>query len=60
MTEVQVSNKKTKKSSTILNAKKRRLTVKQMLAIGRRVRKSIKGPLIDHAELLYDETGLPK
>jgi hypothetical protein len=43
-----------------LIGKKKRMTVKEMLALGRRNRKSIKGPLIDHAELLYDEKGLPK
>jgi hypothetical protein len=31
-----------------------------MLALGKRVRNSIKGPIIDHAELLYDESGSPK
>jgi hypothetical protein len=36
------------------------LTEKEMLALGKLVRKSIKGPIIDDAELLYDENGLPK
>jgi hypothetical protein len=40
--------------------KKHRLTEKEMLALGKRVRKSKKRPIIDHAELLYDENGLPK
>lgn len=40
--------------------KKKRMSVKDMLALGRRVRSKIKGPLVDHAELLYDERGLPK
>jgi antitoxin VapB len=40
--------------------KKKRMSVKDMLALGKRVRSKIKGPLIDHAELLYDERGLPK
>jgi antitoxin VapB len=39
---------------------KKRMTVDEMLALGRRVRSKIKGPLVDHAELLYDENGLPK
>jgi antitoxin VapB len=39
---------------------RKRLTVKEMLAIGREFRKHIKGPILDHAELLYDERGLPK
>jgi hypothetical protein len=58
--EVLMSKQKTKKSSTVLNTKKRKMTVKEMLALGKRVRKSMKGPAIDHEELLYDENGLPK
>jgi hypothetical protein len=54
-----MTKRKMTKSSQKLTGKKK-LTVKEMLAIGRRFRKSIKGPLIDHAELLYDENGLPK
>jgi hypothetical protein len=46
------------KEKTRANVKKP--TVKQMLAIGRRVRKEIKSPIVDHAELLYDDRGLPK
>ena len=55
-----MAKRKTTKNSRKLTGTKKRLTVKEMLAIGRRFRKSIKGPLIDHAELLYDEKGLPK
>jgi len=51
---------KSTKNSRKLTGTKKRLTVKEMLAIGRRIRKSIKGPLIDHAEFLYDENGLTK
>lgn len=40
--------------------REKRLTVEEMLEIGRRIRKHIKGPVPDHAELLYDEKGLPK
>jgi antitoxin VapB len=40
--------------------KEKRLTVEEMLAIGRRIRSRIKGPVPDHAELLYDDKGLPK
>jgi antitoxin VapB len=40
--------------------KKKRMSVKDMIALGKRVRSKIKGPLVDHAELLYDERGLPK
>jgi antitoxin VapB len=52
--------RKARKVSGKSTGKKKRMTVKEMLALGRRFRKSIKGPLIDHAELLYDEKGLPK
>jgi hypothetical protein len=55
-----MSKRKSGKASTSPNAKKHGMTVKEMLALGKRVRKSIKGPIIDHAELLYDENGLPK
>jgi len=40
--------------------KKKRMSVKGMMALGKHVRSKIKGPLVDHAELLYDERGLPK
>jgi antitoxin VapB len=38
----------------------KRLTVEEMLVIGKKIRSQIKGPIINHAELLYDEKGLPK
>lgn len=34
--------------------------IREVEAIQRRVRANIKGPIPDHAELLYDERGLPK
>lgn len=40
--------------------REKKLTVEEMLAIGRRIRGHLKGPVPDHAELLYDEKGLPK
>ncbi len=40
--------------------REKRLTVEEMLAIGRRIRSHLKGPVPDHAELLYDQNGLPK
>jgi antitoxin VapB len=52
--------RKARRVSGKLTGKKKRMTVKEMSALGRRIRKSIKGPLVDHAELLYDENGLPK
>jgi antitoxin VapB len=38
----------------------KRLSVEEMLSIGRRIRSHIKGPVPDHAEMLYDKKGLPK
>ncbi len=38
----------------------KRLSVDEMLAIGKKIRSQIKGPIIDHAAFLYDENGLPK
>jgi antitoxin VapB len=40
--------------------RKKRMSVEEMLALGKRVRAKIKGPLVDHGELLYDERGLPR
>lgn len=31
-----------------------------LLAIARRFRKTVKRPVVEHAELLYDDRGLPK
>jgi antitoxin VapB len=39
---------------------KSKISVEEMLAIGRRIRSRIKGPIMDHGELLYDEKGLPR
>lgn len=39
---------------------KKKMTVEEMLALGKRMRSRVKGPVPDHAELLYDERGLPK
>ena len=33
---------------------------RELIAVGKRFRKCLKGPIIDHADLLYDEKGLPK
>jgi hypothetical protein len=55
-----MAKRKSTKNSRKLTGMKKRMTVKEMLALGRRLRNSIKGPIIDHAELLYDENGLPK
>ena len=32
----------------------------ELLAIGRRCAKNLKGPVVDHGKLLYDERGLPR
>jgi antitoxin VapB len=46
---------------SVRNARrKKRMSVEEMLALGKRVRSKMKGPLVDHAELLYDDRGLPK
>jgi antitoxin VapB len=42
------------------NRAKRKITIEEMRAIAHRIHMSIKGPIIDHAELLYDDRGLPK
>lgn len=55
-----MTKRKASKISGKLTSKKKRMTVKEMLTLGKRMRKAIKGPLIDHAEFLYDENGLPK
>ena len=35
-------------------------TVSELLALGRQCAKALKGKLVDHAELLYDERGIPR
>ena len=40
--------------------RKAKATLAKLLAIGRRCAVTLKGPAIDHADLLYDECGLPK
>lgn len=40
--------------------REQRLTVEDMLEIGKRIRRHIRGAVPDHGELLYDEKGLPK
>ena len=40
--------------------RQRRATAEEILAIGRRCAAGLRGTPIDHAELLYDEHGLPK
>ena len=40
--------------------RERDTTYAALLAIGKRSREIFKGPPVDHAEMLYDENGLPK
>src|SRR5258708_4719809 len=39
--------------------KKKRMSVKDMMALGKRVRSKIKGPLVDHAELPTTSAACP-
>jgi hypothetical protein len=49
------------KTSRKSRAKKKKATLGEVREIARSFREHIRGPLIDdHAELLYDEKGLPK
>ncbi|MDB5395713.1 MAG: hypothetical protein JWM91_3219 [Rhodospirillales bacterium] len=43
-----------------LEQRKGRAGIDEILAIADRVSAHIKGPYLDHGELLYDEHGLPK
>ncbi len=43
-----------------LQNRKRKASVAELLAIARRAAVHVKRPYLDHAELLYDEHGLPK
>jgi hypothetical protein len=55
-----MGKKKLKKKANSRWCGQHQPTVKELLAIGKRFRKLVKGPIMDHAELLYDEKGLPK
>jgi hypothetical protein len=49
------------KPSRKFRTKKKKATLREVGEIARRFREHIRGPLIDdHAELHYDEKGLPK
>jgi antitoxin VapB len=43
-----------------LQSRRGRASVEELLAIAKRATAHSKGPYLDHAELLYDEHGLPK
>lgn len=46
--------------ATVRRGRKRQKTLAALLEIGKRGREIFIGPPIDHAEMLYDENGLPK
>ena len=43
-----------------LENRKGKASVEELLAIAKRASAQVKRPYLDHAELLYDERGLPK
>jgi antitoxin VapB len=43
-----------------LQSRRRKASAKELLAIAQRASAHIKKPHLDHAELLYDEHGLPR
>jgi antitoxin VapB len=43
-----------------IQSRRGRATVEELLAIADRAAAHVKRPYVDHAELLYDENGLPK
>jgi antitoxin VapB len=43
-----------------LERRSARASVEELLAIADRAASHVKGPYVDHAELLYDEHGLPR
>jgi antitoxin VapB len=45
---------------TIRRRRKRDKTLAALIEIGKRGREIFTGPPVDHAEMLYDENGLPK
>jgi antitoxin VapB len=43
-----------------IQSRRGKATVEELLAIADRAAAQVKRPYVDHAELLYDENGLPK
>ncbi len=43
-----------------IQSRRGKATVEELLAIADRAAAHVKRPYVDHAELLYDESGLPK
>lgn len=44
----------------LIERRARKASVEELLAIADRAAAHVKRPYVDHAELLYDENGLPK
>jgi antitoxin VapB len=55
-----MAKRKATKSPQKLVGKKTKVSVEELQKIAKKFRKHLRGPLIDHAEFLYDENGLPK
>lgn len=43
-----------------LRGRRGKASVEELLAIAKRASAQVKGPYLDHAELLYDQHGLPR
>ena len=43
-----------------LPSRQQKASLEELRAIAHGVAKLVKGPVVDHADLLYDENGLPK
>jgi antitoxin VapB len=55
-----MAKRKITKISQKLTGKKKKASAEELQAIAKRFRKHLRGTLVDHAELLYDDNGLPK
>ncbi len=49
-----------KKHAHVSKKRLKKLALKETRAITKQFRASIKGPILDHAEVLHDDKGLPK
>ena len=43
-----------------LEKRKSKASLEELMAIAKRASRAVRRPYVDHAELLYDENGLPK
>jgi len=55
-----VAKKKTSKRTRVRATKRKNLPSQRYLQSGRNSENTLRGPVIDHGEFLYDEKGLPK